>query len=210
MSDPAWRALAAAGGDAAAPNRLDVLMGRSAGGFARDRRYGAPSPTPAAALEPDMPDPIATAHAAGYAEGLAQARAEGAVARAADLAAQGQLALSFARIDTELAEMLHQRLTETVVALCEASLQPLALDRAALARRARAAAAMFQRADDERVLWLHPDDLALAGDLLPGEWCFSADPALERGTIRVESAAGGAEDGPAPWCEALRAALARC
>ncbi len=110
---------------------------------------------------------------------------------------------------------LRQRLLATVVALCEAALAPLALDMPALARRVERAAALFMRADDERVIRLNADDLAVVRDLLPPDWAFVPDPALERGALRVETrsgglAAGGAEDGPTQWRQAIAEALDSC
>uniref|UniRef100_UPI002601EB82 FliH/SctL family protein n=1 Tax=Novosphingobium sp. TaxID=1874826 RepID=UPI002601EB82 len=85
-----------------------------------------------------------------------------------------------------------------------------AADPEALARRVEIAAGMLARAADERVIRLHPEDLALVGARLPEDWHFEPDPGLERGALRVEGAAGGVEDGPAIWLRALSEALAAC
>ena len=76
-----------------------------------------------------------------------------------------------------------------------------------LARRAATCAAMFNRAGDERVIRLHPEDLALVHDRLPDAWHCEPDPQLERGAIRIECGTGGVEDGPAQWRAALTDAL---
>ena len=111
---------------------------------------------------------------------------------------------------TELAEALRQKLVVTVTALCEAALAPLALDRDALLRRVEAATAMLARADDDKVLRLHPEDLVLIAKHLPQGLEALADPALERGALRIETPAGGVEDGPAHWHRAITEALAQC
>ncbi|MDE2405392.1 MAG: hypothetical protein KGM17_12060 [Sphingomonadales bacterium] len=188
-------------------------------GFARDGRFIARGPETMgggiAPPEPPMPieaepDPLDAALARGFAEGMAAARAEAeAAARLADEARE-RFAFAFARLDAELTEALRQRLLDTVVALCEATLQPLALDKKALAGRVRKVADMFVRADDERVFRLHPDDLALVRSLLPEDWAFDPDPTLTRGTIRVDTQAGGAEDGPETWRRAIAEALNLC
>jgi hypothetical protein len=72
-----------------------------------------------------------------------------------------------------------------------------------LTARIGIAAAMLARAADERVIRLHPEDLALVGANLPEDWHFEPDSTLERGALRVEGAAGGVEDGPAQWRAAL-------
>lgn len=197
-----------------------TALSAPAGSFARDSRFvprgpetmggGVAPPEPPAAPEEAEPDPLEMALAQGFAEGLAAARAEAeAAARQADEARE-RFAFAFSRLDAELTEALRQRLLDTVVALCEATLQPLALDKDALAGRVRKAAEMFARADDERVFRLHPDDIAVVQPLLPTEWSFAPDPALTRGTIRVETQAGGAEDGPETWRRAIAEALNLC
>ena len=162
-----------------------------------------------------LPDPLTRQYDAGFAEGIAAGRAEGLAQADAAQSCRDRLGFSFARLDAELTEGLRQRLLTTVVALCEAALAPLTLDMPALARRVERAAAMFMRADDERVIRLHPDDLAAVQDLLPPDWVFLPDPALERGALRVETLvgghpAGGAEDGPAQWRLAIAEALDLC
>lgn len=175
-------------------------------GFVCDPRFAAATAVPAE--EPD--DPLARAwhdgYAAGFAEAAAAARTE---AEAAD-AARARIEIALARLDADQAEQLRQKLFITVEALCETALAPLALDRDALVARVARAAAMLARADDERVLRLHPDDLALVKSHLPQGLEVQGDPALERGALRVESSNGGVEDGPAHWRRAIAEALAQC
>ena len=79
-----------------------------------------------------------------------------------------------------------------------------------LAVRAQRAAAMLARADDERVLRLHPADLKLVALRLPEGLAVLEDPALERGALRIESSSGGVEDGPEHWRRAIAEAVALC
>jgi flagellar assembly protein FliH len=193
---------------------LSVLLGRGMSRFARDRRFdGAEPDAPVVHASPALPsvvDPLTEAHRMGFADGLAAGRAE-ALAHAETERENGEaLGFSFARIDGELAEMLRQRLRNTVVALCEATLVPLTLDLSVLAQRVKAAVAMFSRADDERVIRLNPGDLAAVQGMLPDDWTLLPDPALARGALRVETASGGAEDGPAQWRQAIQEALDSC
>jgi flagellar assembly protein FliH len=69
---------------------------------------------------------------------------------------------------------------------------------------------MFARADDERVICLHPEDLKLVAPRFLAEWPVAPDAALERGTVRIETASGGVEDGPATWRRAIAEALDQC
>ena len=183
-------------------------------GFLDDPRFGGATaaailPTPGAP-EAEPADPIALAWADGHAAGRAEALAEAAAQAEADDAMRARIELSFERLDAELTEQLRQRLLATVEALCEAAVAPLALDKAALALRVERAAAMLARAEDERLLRLHPDDIKLVGKLLPQDLEVLADPALERGALRIESQSGGVEDGPAHWRRAIAEALTQC
>jgi flagellar assembly protein FliH len=155
-------------------------------------------------------DPVALAWAEGYARGLDDAQAAASETAAAQAEARAALDLSLTRLDADLAETLRQRLQDTVMALCEQTLVPYALDPAALAARVERAVAMFARAEDERVIRLHPDDLPLVAERLAADWTISPDPSLERGALRVESQSGGVEDGPAQWRRALTEAFHAC
>lgn len=177
------------------------------GGFADDPRFAAIAAPP----PPDSDeDPQARAVAEAYAAGRAEARAEAEAKAEADAALRSRLELACAKLDAAQQEELRRRLFDTVAALCECALAPLALDRDALERRVARAAAMLARADDERVLRLHPDDLELLGAQLPAGWTVDPDPALERGSLRIETQSGGVEDGPASWRRAIAEALAQC
>ena len=178
-------------------------------GFAADRRFAKPASPPPPPLAPTA-DPVATAWAEGYAEGSATAEVQAQALAEQLAAALGKIELAFARLDTAQEEALRQRLHETVTALCESAIAPLALDPEALARRVARAAAMLARADDQRLLRLHPLDLALIAERLPEGLAVEPDPALERGSLRMETQSGGIEDGPGRWHRAIAEALAQC
>lgn len=201
-------------GSAAGPIRVSLAMlGRAPGGFMGDARFVArrpASPPPASELRHDVPDPILAAHAAGYDQGIAEARAEAETARVAREAAWQALTVSAARLDAEQTRALADALRETVIALCEAALSGAALDPALLTARVEAAAAMLARADDDRVIRLHPDDLELVRPRLSADWTLVPEPLLPRGALRVEGRHGGVEDGPEQWRAALAEALREC
>ena len=166
----------------------------------------------AKAASPPAPveDPLSAAWAEGFSAGAATAEAEAQARADSQAAALGRMELAFARLFSAQEEALRQRLYETVSALCEAAIAPLALDPEALARRVAHAAGMLARADDHRLLRLHPDDLALIGARLPEGLEVKPDPALPRGALRMETQSGGIEDGPGQWHRAIAEALARC
>ena len=150
------------------------------------------------------------AFAAGYAQGAADAEAAFGEAMAQQDAARTRIELAFGRLDADLTRDLEARLREMILALCAPLLADFATDPVALTRRVETAAAMLARAADERVIRLHPEDLALIGARLPEDWHFEPDPSLDRGALRIEGAAGGVEDGPAGWLRTLTEALGGC
>jgi flagellar assembly protein FliH len=198
--------------------------GGGPGGFRADHRFGPaaaeappppePEPEPLSHAEPEPEpepeDPLAIAFAEGYATGAADARAQAEAAAQALAAAHEALGLSFARLEGQLEDELRLRLRDTVAALCEAAIAPIALDEEALMRRIERAVSMLSRADDDRVIRLHPDDLELVSPRLRAEWQVQPDPALERGALRVETSTGGVEDGPSQWRRAIAEALHQC
>ena len=176
-------------------------------GFTPDLRF-AGSFSATATSDPE--DSCKRAWDEGHAAGCTATQHAADAAAAAHAAARGRLELTLARLDTEQQELLRQRLFAAIEVLCAASLAPLQLDRDALAARVQRAAAMLARADDERVLRLNPGDIELIGDALPAGLEIRPDPALERGALRLETANGGVEDGPAHWRRAIAEALAQC
>lgn len=181
------------------------------GGFREDRRFvRMAAPAASALAEVPQEDPETRAFAAGYAQGAADAEAAFAEAIAAKDAARAKIELAFGRLDANLTRELEARLRDTVLALCAPLLGEFAANEEALAARVTVAAGMLARAADERVIRLHPEDLALLAARLPEDWHFEPDPSLERGALRIEGAAGGVEDGPGNWSRALSDALAVC
>ena len=183
-------------------------------GFLADARFGALAPPepPSKPIEegPAPTDPVDEAFAQGFAAGYEQALEEARARAEAEAAAREGLALALTRLDAVQEEELRMRLRETVAALCESAVAPLAIDLDALLRRIEAAVAMLSRADDDRLIRLHPEDIRLISQRMSAEWTIEPDPAMERGTIRIETANGGVEDGPATWRLAIAEALQHC
>lgn len=186
--------------------------------FQPDARFaGDMTPAPASDHAPPPPndqldstDPVAEAFNHGFAMGHEQASREAQIRADAEAAARTGLSLAFERLDAALEEELRLRLRDTVSALCESAIAPLAIEPDALLRRISVAVAMLKRAEDERLVRLHPDDLRLVSPRLSAEWQVQPDVTLERGTVRIETATGGVEDGPANWRRAIAEALQRC
>lgn len=179
-------------------------------GFRGDARYSSAPAAEANAPEEPCEDPLEQAFAEGFAAGAEQARAQAEARANMEADARDALGLAFTRLNRELAEQLRQRLRDTVAALCEAALAPMTLDEDALLRRIEQAIALFARADDERVIRLNPEDLALVSPRLAEDWQVLPDASLARGALRVEAANGGVEDGPAQWRAAIAEAFEEC
>lgn len=181
---------------------------RGGGGFSRDPRFSSlfAQPAPAEAEH----DPLAEAYERGVADGSAEAEARAARREAEREAQRGRIELAFARFDAASAEALRERLRQTVLALCEEAVLSAALDPAWLAARIEQAAAMLQRAQDERRVLLNPEDIALVEGRLPAGLTLVADPSVERGALRIETEDGGVEDGPAQWRRILAEAFGEC
>lgn len=177
-------------------------------GFSRDIRFASLEPVDMSAERPD--DPIARAYAEGYAKGAEEAGAQARFEAAQDMAARGKIEAAFEKLAEADTLRLEERLRETILVLCDQAVAPLAIDPEGLSVRIQKALAMLRRAEDERVLRLHPQDLALVNGHLPSGIKVEPDAALERGEIRVETADGGVEDGPQQWRRILAEALGSC
>lgn len=187
----------------AGPAWLSALSAR--GGFAPDLPFVTPSVAPVEG-EREANEALACAHAAGLAEGRLLAEAEFAIAAEARAA----LGASLTRLDEAMQQQLALRLAETVAALCEAALAPLAIDPEALQRRCINAAGMVGDGIIDASLRLHPDDIALLDPGFASTWHLVPDVALERGSVVLDMAEGAVVDGPGEWLGALREALGLC
>ncbi len=188
---------------------LDLLRG--GGSFTRDPRFCGltPAATACASPKPEI-DLAAEAFRRGFAEGSAQALQTALDAEREREARRETIELAFARLDEASAADLCERLRQTVLALCEDAVLPLAIDPQGLAVRIEKAAAMLQRSQDERRVLLNPEDLELVADRLPAELSVEPDESVERGGLRIETPDGGIEDGPAHWRRILADAFGEC
>lgn len=180
---------------------------QSQNGFCADPRYGG---TVQQVAEVDSDPALDKALADAFAAGEKQAREAAAADYAAQDKVREKLRLSITKLDTQQQEKLSIRLAETVAALCEETLAPLALDRDALERRCAAAAHLLGDSIIDATLRLHPDDITMMGRDFAATWHMLPDPALERGTISFDTPEGCVVDGPAEWRFALKEALGLC
>lgn len=189
---------------------LPIEIMRTRGEFSRDPRFASLLVAPPGGGGRDDTDPVAEAYARGFADGSALARDEALQAERERDAARAAIELAFARFDEASAAALAERLRQTVHALCEEAVLPLALDPAGLVARIEAAVTLLRRSQDERRVLVNPVDLPLIEGRLPEGLTVEADASVERGALRIETADGGIEDGPTHWRRILAEAFREC
>jgi flagellar assembly protein FliH len=183
-----------------APVRLADAMARG-GGFRPLSFAPAPQGAPEeaeSAGEIDLEDPFAL----GLAEGQR-------LAEAAFVAERHQLLALLAgaeALQDEPSEELAQLIAATVERLVRQIVATAPIDADWLQAQAETAAAMIADADKARTLWVHPDDAALLAGA-PLTMAIESDPAMMRGTVRIETSTGWIEHGRAVYLDELRAAL---
>lgn len=150
------------------------------------------------AFAPEADDPFAL----GLAEGQRLAEAAFSVERGQLLA----LVAGAEALQDEPSEELAQLIAETVERLVRQIVDSAPIDAEWLRAQAETAAAMVAEADKARTLWVNPADAALLVDA-PIALPIEADPAMARGTVRIETSAGWIEHGRAVYLNELRAAL---
>lgn len=154
-------------------------------------------------------DPVETARAAGFAEGMAHAQALARESGERNLALIEQIAQSMrdsGRIDRA---QLAQRLRDTVMTLVARVIGETGISADRLTGRVEAAIDLLADGAEAAVLRVHPDDIALLRGRLPEGIAINADPAVERGGFVLESASTIVEDGPELWLEQMAQAIER-
>ncbi|WP_439567015.1 FliH/SctL family protein [Sphingopyxis sp.] len=182
-----------------APVPLTQAMARH-GGFRPLAFTGAreTDAAPGQAAQADLDDP--------FARGLAEGQR---IAEAAFVAERHQLLALLANAEAlqdEPSEELAQLIARTVERLVHQIVADAPIDAAWLQAQAETAAALVADADKARTLWVHPDDAALLTDC-PLPLALESDPAMMRGTVRIETSTGWIEHGRAVYLDELHAAL---
>lgn len=154
-------------------------------------------------------DPIATAKAVGYEEGVAAAMAQVAANATRDRALIDRLVAAInddRRIDRD---RLAGHLRQTVTQLVRQMVGEAGIDADLLNRRVALASGMLADDAESAVLRLNPDDMPLVDGHLPANIFAAGDANVERGHFLLESAATIVEDGPSLWLDQLTQAIER-
>lgn len=125
---------------------------------------------------------------------------------AAENEAIGRLAQALELLAPAPSGMLSTMLSATVVRLVEQIVGEVEIDMDRLVQRCDTVAAFIENNQDRSALHLHPDDVALLKDEAIGV-PMVADPAMQRGCVRLETADGWVEDGPDVRLARLRALM---
>lgn len=190
--------------DLAAPGFAPVNLARA---MAERSGFRPLSFAPAATMAPPAEEPPTDA---GEDDPFARGLAEGQrLAEAAFTAERHQLLALLAgaeALQDEPSEELAQLIAATVERLVRQIVDAAPIDVDWLRAQAETAAAMVADADKARTLWVHPDDAALLADC-PLTLAIESDPAMVRGTVRLETSTGWIEHGRAVYLDELRVAL---
>lgn len=154
-------------------------------------------------------DPVATAHAAGFAEGQAAALAVVAERQAGDRALLAGLVEALATSGRVDRERVARHIRQTVLHLVTKLIGEAGVSPDLLAQRVTAATDLLADASESAMLRLHPDDVALVEGKLPTSVFAVGDASVARGSFVLESASTVVEDGPELWLDQLSAAIDR-
>ena len=154
-------------------------------------------------------DPVATAKAAGFDEGVAAALAQVTANADRDRAMLDGLVAAInddRRIDRD---RLAGHLRQAVLHLVRTMVGESEVDGELFNRRVALAAGMLADDAESAVLRLNPEDIKLVEGRLPDNIFAAGDAAVERGHFVLESSATIVEDGPDLWLDQLAHALDR-
>ena len=154
-------------------------------------------------------DPLAAAHAAGYAEGLAAALVGQAEAGSRDRTMLAAIAEQLRGVALVNREAIAEQLRRTVMLLVTRLVGEIGIDADRLAGRIAAAADLLADGAESALLRVHPDDVALLDGHLPRAVFAAGDASVARGHFVLESASTIVEDGPDLWLEQLAQAIDR-
>ena len=141
-----------------------------------------------------------------YMRGFEEGQQVAATAFAIERAAMMKLIASSDALAPEASEELAVLIGEAVERLVSEIVGKAAVDRDWLTLQAKRAASLIAECDAARTMWLHPDDVALI-DSAAIDLTIMADPAAQRGSIRIDCSAGWIEHGTALYLEDLRTEL---
>jgi flagellar assembly protein FliH len=167
------------------------------------------NPLDANAPPSEFLDPVATAHAAGFAEGEAAALAAVAERAVMDRALLTNLTHALSQSGRVDRERIARHIRQTVLHLVAKLVGEAGVSPDLLGQRVSAATEMLADAAESALLRLNPQDVPLVDGRLPATVFAVGDAAVARGSFVLESASTVVEDGPDLWLDQLSAAIER-
>ena len=161
------------------------------------------------AQAPGFVDPLVTARAAGYAEGIAAALADASGTAERDAALLATLGAALRADDRLDRDKMARQLRQTVLFLVTKLVGEIGIAPDLLAGRIDSASEMLADAAETAILRVHPDDVAMLEGKLPRAVFAIGDASVARGAFVLESASTIVEDGPELWLEQLAQAIER-
>jgi flagellar assembly protein FliH len=158
-------------------------------------------------MEPVGIDPVAEAHATGFAEGMAAATAARESDMARDQAMLRHLADALGTATHVDRDAMAERLRHTVLTLVRQLVGEIGVSANHLIERIDQAADLLADGTESAILRMHAADVPLVDGKLPKAVIAIADPAIERGGFVLESASTVVEDGPSLWLDQLGSAI---
>ncbi|WP_267395493.1 MULTISPECIES: FliH/SctL family protein [unclassified Sphingomonas] len=154
-------------------------------------------------------NPVETAHAAGYAEGLAAAAAAARETGDRDRALLTELTAALANGHQLDRERIAGQLRQTVMFLVAQLVGEVGVSPEWLTSRIEAAAELLAESSESALLRLNPADVPMIESGLPKSIFAAGDATISRGSFVLESASTVVEDGPALWLDQLAQVIDR-
>ena len=165
----------------------------------------AATPVPIRMDEPAI-DPADQIRAEAFAQGFDEGMRLAGESMAVDQETRDRLVHALEQIAPVANGELSALLSVTVLRLVEQIVGKVSVDPEMLARRVEAVAAFIEEEQGRNQLRVHPDDIALLAGHEFGI-ALMPDPALARGSVRLETSEGWIEDGPDVQLSRLKAML---
>ncbi len=152
-------------------------------------------------------DPVETARAAGFAEGVAHARAEARDNAARDQALLGALAAAIGDAGRLDRQAVAHKLRQTILSIVRRLVDDAGVSAELLAGRIAAAVDLLADSTEATILRVNPDDVPLLAGKLPPALHPVGDAMIDRGSFVLEAASTIVEESPELWLDQLAHAI---
>lgn len=148
-------------------------------------------------------DPVETARAAGFAEGVAHAQALAHEDAARDEALLGALATAIGEAGRLDRQAVARKLRQTILLIVKRMVGEVGVSADVLAGRIAAAVDLLADSTEATLLRVNPDDVPLLAGKLPPALHPVGDAMIDRGSFVLEAASTLVEESPELWLDQL-------